>query len=193
MGESRETYVPNVLLLGNGINRVFGDSSWENVINGLSKGEFAYNQKWMEQIKTIPFALQTIVISSDSVADGMKDLSKRLMPSDLTKEQSGLLNSLASSPFDTILTTNYSYEIEKSIDPTFKIKAGCASKYRHKTKNGSKSQEQFGIYTYLSICTHTIWHIHGEAARPSSMVMGHYYYVTAKSCAYYYSTFSEIL
>lgn len=32
--------IPKVLLLGNGINRAFGASSWDDIINNLSIGEF---------------------------------------------------------------------------------------------------------------------------------------------------------
>ena len=173
---NNKSYIPNVLLLGNGINRTFGDLSWGSVIDGLSTGEFDYDQKWMEKIKTIPFSLQTIVISSDSVSDGMKNLSKKLLPSKLEEKQANLLKDLISLPFDAILTTNYSYEIETAINPCFMVREGHASKYRHKTQKGTGPQEQFGIYTYLSVEGHNIWHIHGEAARYNSMVMGHYYY-----------------
>ena len=41
---------------------------------------------------------------------------------------------------------------------------------------GTKPQEQFGIYKYFDVAGNNIWHIHGEAAKPDSMVLGHYYY-----------------
>ncbi len=167
---------PNILLLGNGINRAFGESSWEDVINGLSTGEFDCAQKWMKEINKLPFGLQTVVISSDSVSDGMCRLSKKLMPHKLKDDHALLLRSLASLPFDAVLTTNYSYEIETALQPDFIVKSGCSSKYRKKTMDGNKSQEQFGLFRYYDVAGRNIWHIHGEAAHPSSMVMGHYYY-----------------
>ncbi len=54
--------VPNVLLLGNGINRAFGDLSWSGVIDGLSTGEFDYNQKWMENFSLNLIPLKFIMI-----------------------------------------------------------------------------------------------------------------------------------
>ena len=167
---------PEVLFIGNGINRSFGESGWSDVISGLSTGEFDENNKIVKQIEKIPFGLQTIILSSDSVSDGMDMLSKKLMPKELKREQVTLTKKLVSIPFDAILTPNYSYEIETSIDPKFHLKQGCASKYRKKTCDGNAPQEQFGIYKYMSVSDKMIWHIHGEAARPSSMVMGHYYY-----------------
>lgn len=167
---------PNVLLLGNGINRAFGESSWEAVISGLSTGEFDCSQKWMREIHTLPFGLQTILISSDSVSDGMERLSEKLMPHELKTDHATLLRELLSLPFDAILTTNYSYEIETALVPDFKLRTGCTSKFRKSTGKGSKTQEQFGIYKYYNVEDRSIWHIHGEAAHPASMVMGHYYY-----------------
>ncbi len=61
---------PNVLLLGNGINRLYGKSSWDNIIECLSTGEYDSNPINYELIRNLPYALQTIVISSDSVSDG---------------------------------------------------------------------------------------------------------------------------
>lgn len=81
---------PNVLLLGNGINRSFGESSWDDVIGGLSTGGFDCGPKWMKELKSLPFGLQSIVISSDSVSDGMKRLSENLMPRDLNDEHAAL-------------------------------------------------------------------------------------------------------
>lgn len=167
---------PNVLLLGNGINRAFGESSWEAVINGLSTGEFDCRQKWVEAIHSLPFGLQTIVISSDSVSDGMERLSEKLMPHELQEEHALLMRKLLSLKFDAILTTNYSYEIESALLSEFKLSTGCSSKYRRKTGEGNKPQEQFGLFKYYEVDEQQIWHIHGEAAHPSSMVMGHYYY-----------------
>lgn len=60
----------------------------------------------MEKIKTIPFSLQTIVISSDSVSDGMKNLSKKLMPSTLEDKQANLLKNLISLPFLLFVMVN---------------------------------------------------------------------------------------
>lgn len=51
--------VPNVLFLENGVNRAFGESSWEAVISGLSTGEFDSSQKWMREIHTLPFGFYT--------------------------------------------------------------------------------------------------------------------------------------
>ena len=80
--------IPNVLLMGNGINVSFGGSSWNQVLAGLSTGEFTYDH---ESISRLPYALQTIVVSSDSVSDGLREVSKGLMPKPLSEEHGDLL------------------------------------------------------------------------------------------------------
>ena len=168
--------IPNVLLLGNGINRAFGASSWDNIINNLSTGEYDSKPKWAKEIQKLPNSLQTVVISSDSVNDGMRQVSEKLMPSAIGNDHRKMLKDYLDIGFDAVLTTNYSYEIEKALLPDFDLKQGTASKYRKRTMQGTKPQEQFGIYKYFDVAGNNIWHIHGEAAKPDSMVLGHYYY-----------------
>ena len=167
---------PNVLLLGNGINRAFGASSWDDIISGLSTGEYDSKPGWAKEIQKLPNSLQTIVISSDSVHDGMKQVSEKLMPCSLKAEHGNMLRNYLDLNFDAVLTTNYSYEIEKALLHDFTIIQGKASKYRNRTMIGTKPQEQFGIFKYLDVDGKNIWHVHGEAAKADSMVLGHYYY-----------------
>ncbi len=168
--------IPNVLLIGNGINQAFGGASWDKVLGMLSTGEYDYNDKVFSQIKKIPYSLQTILISSDSVDDGMYGIAKSMLPGPLKAEHSALLRKITSLGFDAILTTNYSYEIETSLDSGFNVVMGKSSKYRNATKNGTTPQKQLGIFKFYDIADCHVWHIHGEAAHPNSMVMGHYYY-----------------
>ena len=172
----RNPQIPNVLLLGNGINRAFGASSWDDIINNLSTGEFDSSPEFAEAIRKLPNSLQTVVISSDSVHDGMKQVSGELMPKVLDKDHRDLLRNCCNLGFDAILTTNYSYEVETALLPDFKLKQEKVCRYRKNTMMGSKPQEQFGIFKYFDINGKQIWHIHGEAAKPKSMVLGHYYY-----------------
>ena len=66
---------PNILLVGNGINLAFGGSSWGKVLGSISTGEFDYD---CEAIQKLPYALQTIIVSSDSVSEGMAELATKL-------------------------------------------------------------------------------------------------------------------
>ncbi len=168
---------PNILLLGNGINYAYGDKSWNDIINSLSTGEYDSNTKVMAAITKLPETLKTIVISSDNVGDGMKVISEKMLKKTFNgEEHRDIYKKLASMEFDSILTTNYTYEIEKSIDDRFSLKSRSKSKYRFSTTSANSAQNQFGLFKYISVNNVDIWHIHGEAALPDSMVMGHYFY-----------------
>ena len=96
------------------------------------------------------------------------------MPHSLCDEHSDLLKEILDLQFDAVLTTNYSYELEVTLKNDFKINRSL--RCRKSTKKGNRPQEQLGIFKYITVDDSQIWHIHGEAARPNSMVMGHYYY-----------------
>lgn len=59
--------IPNILLLGNGINRVFGNSSWDNLLDNISTGEFDSDERFAVALHELPYALQTVVITSITV------------------------------------------------------------------------------------------------------------------------------
>ena len=50
---------------------------------------------------------------------------------------------------------------------------------RH-TEETARAEAKFLLHTYNSVTyngvTNQIWHIHGEARKPDSMIIGHYYY-----------------
>jgi hypothetical protein len=84
--------------------------------------------------------------------------------------------------FDDILTTNYSYELEavaahrKTVSEYF-IKKNC-----HNIEDGKKVDYKYLLHSYQSApfegVENRVWHIHGEARKSSSMILGHYYYVS---------------
>ncbi|MBR0148059.1 MAG: hypothetical protein IJM23_02560 [Lachnospiraceae bacterium] len=170
--------IPKVLLIGNGINRCFGQSSWESSILKVSTGDIDDSKR--ELIKDLPYPLRIVIESGDCVDGAMKLFGNELIGSEICDEQRQLLLGFLDKDFDAVLTTNYSYELEKSLVEEFKCLPGRANKYRKNTIKGSETEEQFGIYKFFLLGTGAdkkyIWHIHGEAARYSSMIMGHYYY-----------------
>ena len=84
--------------------------------------------------------------------------------------------------FDDILTTNYSYELESSaingsvVSNVFLKKTCC------NVIDEEKVEPKFLISSCQNIIFNDvynrIWHIHGEARKPNSMILGHYYYAS---------------
>ena len=169
---------PNILLLGNGINRAFEQSSWDALLRDITTVELSEEEK--VQIGKMPYPLRPVVLTNDQIGEKLQEIAGNLVKTNVLERQRELLCDYTSLEFDAILTTNYSYEIEKAIDPEFYCKVKSNSKYRNTTKKGSKTEEQLGLFKYMKVSKddkeYRVWHIHGEAARPASIVLGHYYY-----------------
>lgn len=170
--------IPKVLLLGNGINRSFEGESWSEILKP-STSERKFTDAETERIKSMPFPLQAVALSCDKVDETADCIGEQLLNIEVGLKQREIISGLVLNGYDAILTTNYSYEIEKSLCPGFSCKKKCKCGSRHRTRQGSSVEEQYGFFRYYcfdDIDAGSIWHIHGEAALPSSIILGHYYY-----------------
>ena len=164
---------PCCLLLGNGINLLFRDPSWETLIKEellRSNSQLTY-----EEIIDMPATMQIVVATNDSVGSRMKDLSDRLADQVMTSERIAFLQKLLSLPADDILTTNYSFELEAG-DGMKSGKRQYSSRLQSTFELQSK-HKAFRLYQYYETGNgKRIWHVHGDIAKPDTMLMGHYYY-----------------
>ena len=181
--------IPRVLFVGNGVIRAFknGDD-----INALI-GKLSVQLKGRKLCEHVPFPFRAIAAGGGDEDNVKSKLSEILLvPGEDANPASSALKeffkSLTTLRFDAILTTNYDYEIEKSLIPEFKISKGKASKFRKTAfAHGSKGREspvgekeRGALYQYFpmrlngSICP--IWHIHGELAKSKTILLGPYYY-----------------
>ena len=167
--------VPKVLLLGNGINRAYSFSSWEDLISSIGTKELSAEEK--EHLDKVPYPLKPVILTGDHLGTKMKDVSSELAELCACEEEAKLLKDFASLPFDAILTANYTYELEKSLDRSFKCLPGKRCKYRKLAYDSEGKYNKEQLHSYFEIAEHPpIWHIHGEAARHNTIVLGHYYY-----------------
>lgn len=163
----------DVLFIGNGINRAFNGDSWEKLIDkiavefdsGLSK----------DALKDLPFPMQVVAVSKDNVNSAMKKISGD-MNFVITEEQDTFLRKVLSVSVDNIITANYTFEIEQAIG----IKQSLYSyrKVRKYTKNCKGKEDKFGLFKFYQPdnSEKKIWHIHGDITKPSTVIMGNYYY-----------------
>lgn len=170
---------PHVLLLGNGINRSFGGTSWNSLIDKINirKGN---NSNWPNNdnmLKNMPMPLQAILVTNNNIKDAMKNNRSIFEGRISNEEQRHVLQRVLSMGFDDILTTNYSYEIECAA-------LGKDSISDYKLKKASKCtrgkvEQRYLIHSYNEVCfqetQNRIWHIHGECRKPNSMILGHYW------------------
>lgn len=167
---------PSVLLLGNGINRAYDFASWDGLLLSLQNKPLGDEDK--KVLDGVPYPLQAVIMSGDHVDEQMKNISMHLAELIPPEEEQKVLRQFAQLPIEAILTTNYTYEMEKSLSTDFSCKAGCKCKYRKSRNPDASKYEAEQLYTCFELSENTpsIWHIHGEAARPGTMIIGHYYY-----------------
>ena len=153
--------IPKILLVGNGLNLSYGYQSCKDVCRG----------------DDMPFPMQIVVSSEDSVDEQMKNIAVEFQNYQVSNEQKALLNEMLETPIDAILTTNYSLEIEKSV--LDKCDRCAMRRFEKRSQYGTSQQEQFRLFQTCELPTEQkqeLWHIHGNANYPNSMIMGHYYY-----------------
>lgn len=186
---------PKVLLLGNGINKCFGEMKWKELIDKVSEGKNSFSAEQVRLISDLPYPLQPVVLTDDDMDSTMGKVSELLIGKEISIEQRQLMQPIFEIGFDAILTTNYSYDLQMAACPSFTIRLSRANKWRKHAKEGNKTEEVLGLYTYFEMPAETrknrIWHIHGEAGRPKSIVLGHYSYGTL--LAYIQKKSSEVI
>jgi hypothetical protein len=171
---------PRILLLGNGINRAYDFTSWDGLIESLRTKELSEEEK--RAVKKVPYPLQPVIMTDDQIDQQMKEIADELSEQKASEEEETLLRRYASLPMDAILTTNYTYEIEKALILKFRCVPRRRCKWRRLAygkageQAGDYEKRQFHTYFSAEGYAPSIWHIHGEAARPDTMILGHYYY-----------------
>ena len=167
--------VPDVLMIGNGFNRAFHFASWDDLIESIRTKELSENEK--EGMKKVPYPLQPVILTGDHLRTQIKKISADLTELKAPAEEEKLLQKFAELPVQAVLTANYTYELEKAVISDFKCIPGRACKFRkNAVKAGNYETRMLHTFFAGSEGDKTIWHIHGEAAKPDTMVLGHYYY-----------------
>lgn len=174
---------PRVLLLGNGVCRAFGGVSWNRLLDNIKNKE-AYPLPAERYI--MPMPLKAAMLTDNTLATKIRGLvEKRPLTGEddinwtsfvkSTPEMEERIRKLILNNFDYVLTTNYSYEIEKSLYGMSNLSQEVISGLMdyHEVDN---AQTQFLINTFNSVNGVPVWHIHGEARKPNSMIVGSYYY-----------------
>ena len=159
---------PQVLLVGNGL--VYQkDFSWDNFINKISRCD-----RHIVVGNKVPYSIRATTTAD--VSDKRRQDKYCKAFSEYKYSSFKNLSELLKIPFDSILTTNYTYEIENHLYKNYYLLSDGA-KRKKAICTARKSEAKYLLRTYnrLSngIQTHDIWHIHGEVRRKSSMILTH--------------------
>lgn len=204
-----EIKAPSVLMVGNGINRLFCNNiSWSQLIDKTKTDHIYVPRDLPEPLKAQVFCNLEGQNNSDSTdsdssekhyTNALNEVCREWCAESLCYEKKNFINELLDSKsFESVLTLNYSYEIEKSLfndfGVNFKVDTGdkpnlsfnLFKKYRRFTVQhvSSLNNKDKALRTFFAkkeinsdkLCFPYIWHIHGEAAQPRSLVLNYHYY-----------------
>lgn len=165
---------PRILLLGNGMLRLGGGGDWKKLLQSIAIKNF-------EHLKTegIPYAMLPEVVCGTNVEEVRCKIAEEIQDSRAHE----LLQELLKLNFDAIITTNYTYEIEQMLSN---------GKWSEKQRKESffaldgNSHTHFSTYVCNLIqCDKTkvipVFHVHGEKARKSSLILSYYSYARSVS------------
>ncbi len=167
---------PAVLLVGNGLNRCMGDdTTWDNAILKLAKDDAI-----LDKIKRLDYSIRATVTADEDDSKRWQRYVK-LFDNEFKYFDNPLLKSLLRVPFDAVLTTNYTYELENALDENFprsdhKEEWVCTTAANISTGKQPDSVRLLNTFNRLKNedgKNVDIWHIHGEVSDPASMILTH--------------------
>ena len=164
---------PKVLFLGNGILQLgHTNNSWEDLLKQIS------NKKELPKLKNIvTYAMQPEVVCDCEVEEIQRRISENIKEFPIHP----YLQELLELPFDAVITTNYTYEIEQVLSD------GKWTKYKRK-KAFTALNGEYKVNNNTFVCNVVetksgkmipVFHIHGESERKHSMILSYYSYASA--------------
>ena len=166
---------PQVLLIGNGFGKAFGEKSWDDLLKSVKTNECVSETTMLKLTEP----LKAILLTEDRLDTVLKEVSATYVQKEYPQEEMALFCSLLDIGFDHILTTNYSYEIEKAAQD-HRLTERELKKLTAHTNVGGRAEPKYLLHTFNRVkyesIDNKVWHIHGEARKPNSMILGHYYY-----------------
>ncbi len=167
---------PAVLLLGNGLNNAFNGTQWNALIHKMAC------QTDLPEKMNLPYPMQIQLATCGKYAQVLCDRREDLAGIQPQGAFLKWLQQLMAMGFDDILTTNYSYELERSIFPKELDNAQTIKRIRRMMDTTlDRAESRYMLHTFNRAGENRIWHIHGEARKPHSMIIGHYEYAALLS------------
>ncbi len=156
-------YKPQVLLFGNGF--FYNDVNWDEIIE---KG--AHNDQYLslseEEKKNIPYLIRANLAMQSALQSGNDNLTyEDIFGKVNNNSNKDLVKKLISIPFDAILTTNYTHQLEGPFKNLIKTLSTA--------RRREKVDDQYLLHTFNRVGSTDIWHIHGDMDALKSIVLKH--------------------
>lgn len=154
----------NALLIGNGLNRVSTNAAWTDLLQNLQS---TFKLECFSEYTNYPLEFERIDQAVIAQGHPNQMSAKRLIAQRLPPvSDNSLIRQFAQLPTDSILTTNYDYNIEMAINP----------QYNRRNQKASTKETKHSLNRFTVVNNRKIWHIHGEAYCPNSICMGYEQY-----------------
>ena len=162
-----ESRFPNVLFVGNGL--IYNvDYTWDKVIESVSGKAFLFLHD-RRGIERVPNTILTLAVTDTEDKKRRDRYMSKL--SGYSYKDNEKVDLLMKMPFDAVLTTNYTYDLERSLKHNYPALSDAA-KRNYSASDSSDSKYLLRTYNLFS-CGPPIWHIHGEMRRRSSLILSH--------------------
>lgn len=153
------------ILIGNSINLMSEGYSWRDLLTGLI--EYIGKSPAIKFKREKPFTLlyQEILIRANRYTPHREKELKSFIIKSLEKiKHNDYHKKYVELGFKNILTTNYDYNLESSLEAEF----NSANVLR---------ETKFNLFRRKKVKNKYVWHIHGEIESPSSITLGYDHYV----------------
>lgn len=150
------------VLVGNGINNIGKDNSWDNLITQICaycKVKFPIDD---EKKKHFPLLYEEIFLTAarkNSISES--DLKRFIAEIVLAIKPNKIHDQIRSLPIENIMTTNYEFSLEGNTP---------------EVNSGVIKEKLYSVFRHSRIGTKKIWHIHGDCLHPGSINLGFEHY-----------------
>lgn len=151
------------ILLGNGLNRVVTEAAgvaWSDLLQDLCRALGVPTINLVE--KPFPLAFEELCATCKPIGRSESDAKEQVAQWVRRVRHGALHDRLAQLPAANVLTTNYDYALWGGRSPE---------------ANAGTTELLYSLFRRRSLAERWIWHIHGEAQVPRSILLGHDQYV----------------
>ena len=159
----------HVLMLGNGINNLGSQYTWEQLTKELV-AEFSKNNASIQVNDQTPFPLtyeELVVQHGRSNPVNERRIQAFIAQKAKAIQDAPLLSEYLGVGFEHILTTNYDHCIENALGNIHNP---------HRSGDGAIVEAKYSIFRKTDLINRSVWHIHGDADKRDSICIGYDHY-----------------
>ena len=151
----------NIILLGNGINRIKHSNSWELLLCSLIEQS---GLNITQKDKPFPLLYEEILLKTlKNTNNKERSLLQKIVES-VNSIETNKYHYACSQLTDEIITTNYDYKLEESLL--------SINQQKHIPKSLTR-ERLYSLFRCIKIDNKIIWHIHGEINNIESICLGY--------------------